>query len=233
LRLERASLHRQHGDLAEALADTEEALRLHPDWPPVLQQQARILVDQHDYPSALSAADSCLQLDPDNADARVIRARCQAALGDTNAAIHDLDQVLAGPERPLPDLYLERARWQAGLGDLKGAVQGLDAGMTRLGSTPSLALTAFGYERQSGDFDAALHRLETLQRFLPHETCLTIKGEVLVEAGRVSEAKAAFSEALRCLADSGSTSFRWPPQQVERLKTRALAGLENAAEVSE
>lgn len=230
--LQRADLRRLHGELSAALVDANEALRLRPSWPPALLQRARVLLARQQYGSANAAADACLERAPDNSDARVVLARCHAALGDTNAAIDALNVVLSGKATPLPDLYLERARWQAGLGDVRGAVQGLDAGMQRLGQTPSLALPALAYERQAGDFEAALDRLETLQRYIPYETYLAMKGEVLMEAGQVSEAKEVFGEALSRLTNSVSLSSRETPQEVERLKARFLAGLESATEAS-
>jgi tetratricopeptide (TPR) repeat protein len=164
--LERADLHRQHRDFLPALADLTTAEQLRPRWAPVALQRARVLADAGQLAGAIKAASECLTLDEGNADARVIRARCCAELGQLTAAIADMDLVLAAPARPLPDLYLERARWQSAMGKTAAAVQGLDAGMVRLGRTPSLLLPTIEYAQQAGDITGALARLEQARRFM-------------------------------------------------------------------
>lgn len=177
--VKRADLNRRHGEFAAALSDADEALRLKPDWPAAQLQRARILLDVQRYPSACAAANACLARDPANSDALVIRSRCHAHLGDTNAAIRDLSIALRGEQSSLPDLYLERARLQAALGLLNDAVKGLDEGMARLGETPSLAFPALNYERQSGDFEAALARLAELERFMTRERYQALKATLV------------------------------------------------------
>lgn len=164
--LERADLHRRHRDFLAALTDLTAAEQLRPRWVPVMLQRARVLADAGQPAGAIKAASECLTLDEGNADARVIRARCWAELGELTAAIADLDLVLAAPARPLPDLYLERARWQFAAGKPAAAVQGLEAGLARLGQTPSLLLPAIEYAQQAGDPAGALAQLEQARRFL-------------------------------------------------------------------
>lgn len=226
--LERAELRRQDGELVEALADVGQAARWKRDWPPVFLERARILFDQEQWEPALAAAGDCLDREPENADARVIRALCRARLGDPDPAIADLNVVLQGPQRPRPDLYLERARWQAQLGRWGDAVAGLDEGLRRLGETPSLAFPALEYQRSGGDFEGALARLETLRRFMSPESLLATRGELLVQAGRAAEAAALFRQALARLddADAGSS----PPKDVQALRARLLVGIEKAGE---
>lgn len=185
--LKRASLYRQHGELAAALSDVREALQLKPDWPAAQLQLARILLDLQRHAPARVAADVCLARDPGNPDALVIRSRCYTHLGDTNAAISDLSAVLAGGDRPQPDLYLERAHLQVAQGLWMDAVNGLDEGMERLGKTPSLAFPALDYECKAGEFEAALARLEELQRFMSREQYLTQKARL--QAGVEKAAK--------------------------------------------
>jgi tetratricopeptide (TPR) repeat protein len=132
----------------------------------VALQRARVLADAGQLAGAIKAASECLVLEEGNADARVIRARCRAELGELAAAIADLDLVLNAPIRPLPDLYLERARWQSAVGKPVAAVQGLDVGLARLGQTPSLMLPAIEYAQQAGDTAGALARLEQARRYM-------------------------------------------------------------------
>ncbi len=223
--LQRADLSRQHGDHLGATVDTAEALRLRPDWPAAILQQARIQFDAGQSAAAIEAATACLRLDATNSDALVIRARSRAQLGQLAGVVTDYNSVLVptdGP-RPLPDLYLERARAQAALGRPGDAVRGLDEGLVRLGETPSLALPALEYERTLGDFTAALVRLERLRKFFPNETFLALRGEVFLQAHRRAEAENDFLAGLAAVEN-------YPPDrralsQTQELATRLGAGL--------
>jgi tetratricopeptide (TPR) repeat protein len=179
--LQRADLNRQHADFAAAQADLDQVFRLKPGWSAAALQQARIAFDRENFPGAVRAAGDCLQLDPANADARVLRARSLVRLQEPERAIADYDAVLnrTNSARPLPDLFLERARAQAALGKFADAVRGLDDAMRQLGDTPSFALPAIEYERQRGDCAAALARLERARGFFNKESYDKLRVEIL------------------------------------------------------
>jgi len=179
--LQRADLNREHGDYPAALADLAHAAQLRPNWTAVSLQRARIWYDDGKFSQCEYAATECLKLKSNNADALVLRARALVQLGKPARAIADYDTVLnaTNSAAPLPDLYLERARALASLKRWDEAIAGLDAGMKRLGSTPSLALPAINYERQCGHFDAALARLEQARKFFSGESYNQLQTEIL------------------------------------------------------
>jgi len=126
--------------------------------------------------------------------------------------------------KPSPDLFLERARTQAALGRLGEAVAGLDEGLARLGDLASLQLAALEYERQQAKFNVALARADKLiARSAVKETWRALRGEVLEQAGRLTEAREVFEQALAGIAE-------YPPARRGRemtlqLEQRLRAGL--------
>ena len=230
--LERADLKRQHQDYPAALRDTDKILTLRPDWPPAFLQRAKVFLDQKDYSAAKYETERCLTVAPTNTDALVIRSSCQVGLGDTNAAVRDLDQVVAIQIRPQPDLFLERARLRAALGQIDAAVKGLDEGLERLGPTPSLALPAFEYARKTGNTTAALNRLETLRQFMRPETWFALQGELLLEAGQPVAASQAFEAGLQAIRKSAIAAQHTPPMELD-LAQRLVAGCDRASQAGQ
>jgi tetratricopeptide (TPR) repeat protein len=179
--LQRADLNREHGEYDAAISDLDRAAQLRPGWSAVPLQRARISYDTGKFAGCELAATDCLKLDPANADALVLRARAFVQMGKPALAIADYDAVLnaTNSAASLPDLYLERSRALASLKRWDEAIAGLDAGMKRLGSTPSLALPAIDYERQRGHFDAALARLAQARKFFSEESYNQLRTEIL------------------------------------------------------
>jgi tetratricopeptide (TPR) repeat protein len=226
LRLQRGDLRRQHGDFSSATADAIVAARLKPDWPAAMLERARIYSDTGQFAAAVASATDCLRLDGDNPDALVIRARCRVQLGQPAEAVADYNAVLSptnGP-RPLPDLYLERARAQTALGRFAAAVRGLDDGLARLGQTPSLALPALEYERASGDFVAALKRVERMRKFLTPENFHALRAEILWQSNRRAEAQKDFLAGLTVIENYPPARRARPPTR--ELEARLRAGLQ-------
>jgi len=101
-----------------------------------------------------------------------------------------------------PELFIERAQSLAGEGSAYGkeALQGLDEGIKKLGPLVTLQLSAIEIELQQKNYDGALARLETVAAKSPRkETWLARKGEILVQADRTNEARAAFKAALEAM----------------------------------
>ena len=160
--------------------------------------------------------------DVDSADARVL-----AELGAPSQALDDFNTALAHSANPGPEDYLERAKLQAAVSGPAAAVSGLDEGLRKLGWTLTLQRLAVDYSRAAGDSAGALARLETiLERANRKENWLALKGEILQQAGRKSEACAAYEDAWKAIGEL-------PPRLVRAgvvvaLQTRveaALAGL--------
>ncbi len=197
LHLQRADLHRRHGAFAAALADLAEAKRLRADARLVLLAETRVASDAGQTTNTLRAADELLALEPQCSEALMLRARCRLKLNRGTEAVADFDAAIANSARPEPDLYLERARAQSALGQLADAVKGLDEGMIRLGEIAALQLTATEYDRQRGDFASALARVDKIATRQPvKEPWLVLRGEILAQAGRLTEAHDTFQRVL-------------------------------------
>jgi tetratricopeptide (TPR) repeat protein len=222
--LQRAELHRRHAEPAKAHADLDAAEKLKSGWSFALLARARTLLDEGKAQDGLRAAESFLQQEPAHPDGLVVRARCRVLLHENAAAIEDFSAAIAKLPAPMPDLILERARLQAALGRIDDAVAGIDEGQRKLGEIPSLQLPAIEYERQRGNFAGALARVDRLlARYPRKEPWLTLRAEVLEQAGRLDEARATFREAI-----AGIETY--PPVRrqldlIRQLETRARDGL--------
>ena len=96
--------------------------------------------------------------------------------------------------------------------------------MTRIGEVPALQLVAIEYERQRADFAAALARVGKISAQQPvKEPWLVLRGEILTQAGQLTESKAAFQQALDGIGKYSAA--RRGLDQTTQLQTRAHEGL--------
>jgi predicted Zn-dependent protease len=197
LYLQRGELHRLHADGAAATADYARALELNPGLEAVELARGRLSLESGDAAAARAALDRFLVRKPGHADAVALRARALARLGEAGAAA-EFTRAIALAVEPGPDLYLERA---AALQDRPAeALAGLEDGLRSLGPVPALVLAAVDLDRRAKRFDAALGRGAAVEAASPRrETWLVLRGEILAEAGRPAEARAAFAAALAAL----------------------------------
>ena len=97
---------------------------------------------------------------------------------------------------------LEFLKELAGLKNLvlRGCRHFTDAGLERLGQPVTLQLYAIELELTRGRHDAALARLDRIAaQANRQETWLVRRGEILESAGRVEEARVAYSAALEAI----------------------------------
>lgn len=200
LYVQRGTLLRLDGHLPEALRDFEQAAAL-PERPDELDFLRGLTLLALDRPAESKVfLDRHLAREPGHADGLVARARSLRALGDCRAAAEDYSQAIAAV--PNPDFYLERARCLSAAGDayLSEALQGLDEGLARLGMIASLQRLAVDLELRRKDVDAALVHVESLGVFTGRpDLWLARRGDILLQAGRRDEAKAAYREALAAI----------------------------------
>ncbi len=222
LYLQRGELHRVHRDWDAAMADYARAARLDPDFDTLHLARGRMLLEAGWPKSAKVALDRFLAGQPDHAGGRVIRARILAKLGRHRAAAEDYTRAIVltrSPDQPKPEHYLERARALAAVGGahLAEALRGLDDGIARLGPLVTLQLCAIELELTAKRYEAALARVDGIAAGAARkERWLARRGEILVQAGRPAEARAAFGQARAAIA-------ALPPR---RRATRAVAELE-------
>ena len=107
----------------------------------------------------------------------------------------------------------------------------MDDGIERLGPLVTIQLHAIDLELKRKQFDAALARLEKIAAQSPRkETWLARRGEILLQAGRREEARAAYEQALKAL-DTLPPGRRNVPAMNE-LERRIKAALEATRPVS-
>lgn len=224
LYLQRADLFRRHAQFGEALADIDSARHLETNTLAVALSRAHILIDANRASEALEDIQVVLKNQPGNVEAILIRARCNASLGRAEAAVADYNEGIAHSSDPSIDLFLARAKQQAALGKLEDAVHGLDGAITNSVGVSLLQLTAIEYDRRRRAFDSALARVDKILDAYPvKEPWLTLRAEVLEQAGRTQEAERSFQQVIEGLGQY--SAVRRSLDLTKQLEARARAGL--------
>jgi len=163
---------------------------------------------------------------PARAEARVLRARALTRLQRPTEAADEWSRVTPLLRRPTPDHYVERARAivEAGEARLGEAVALLDEGILRLGPAATLDLLAIELDLRRGRPEAALARVDRQATAAPrHEGWLMRRGEILEQAGRPAEARAAYAAALGAV--DALPEARRRARAVEEVRQRSADGL--------
>ncbi len=193
LHFELADVNGQHGDWQMALLNLDRVEELAPGKFPtsLLRGQAWLTGGQPG--KAKTALDALLAGQPEHARGRLLRARAAQRLGDAAGSLADYREALRRTPAPDPDLLQETAGALAAGGFPEEAVRVLAAGMEKLGPIPSLVLRAMEVEIATGNFDAALARVEDLRKSAPRpEPWMARRASVLAQAGRIEESRAAW-----------------------------------------
>lgn len=205
LYVKRGELYSDDGDWKSALDDFERAGQLNAGLLVVDLARGRTLINAGQFEPAKSALDRFLAKEPIHAEARILRARALAQLGQWDASVVDYTQAidyLAQLGAPNPDYYLERASASASRGPryVPEALNGLDEGIATLGMLATLQLYAIELELSLGRTDEALARLEPLVAHANRrESLLARLGEILELAGRPRAARAAYEQAVTAI----------------------------------
>src|SRR6266516_1284100 len=224
LHLKRGQLHRMHREWDAAMADLDQAAMLDPDLSVTDLARGRTLLEANWPIFAKLTLDRFLAKQPTHSDGLITRARVLVKLKQPVAAAEDFARAIANRSEPEPYLFIERAQALASAGDdrLEGALRGLDEGVKKLGPLVTLQLPAIELELKGKRYEAALARLETIAAQSPRqETWLTRRAEILAQAGRLTEARAARIAALAAI-DSLPPSRRQDKTTLEleaRLRT--------------
>jgi tetratricopeptide (TPR) repeat protein len=196
LYFKRGELHRFHGERSAALADYDRAARIDPAFAEVDLGRGKALFEAGRPAESRAALERFVAKRADHADARLSLARVLVRLRLPRQADAEFARAISLVDRPKPDLYFERATALAAAGSLDAAVRVLDEGTVRLGSLAALEELAVSLERRRGTFDRALARLERQYAGRERrEKYLALKGQILAEAGRPGEARAALLAA--------------------------------------
>lgn len=199
---QRGFLNLEHEDAAQAMEDLEKAESLAPGKLPTLYLKGQALELCGKLLEARTTLDTHLLRFPDHAPGYIARARVLVKLGAQEEALSDYRTALAKSPNAEPDLVYEAAVTLDANGHRDEALQVLDAGLKRLGQIPSLTLKALEIEVKSGRYDAALARVEMIQKSAPRaELWMAKRAELLGQAGRLEESRAAWQALVTHLAN--------------------------------
>ena len=193
----RACIHLEHEDWKTALVDLERALRHGADESELGYLRGRALACGGLHEAAREELDRYITTHTDAGMARLERARVLGKLGMHEASLNDYRAFLKAATQMEPEFVIETAEAMAAQGLHDEAISVLAAGITRIGNVPQLVLKALEFELAAGRFDAALERVEAIQKLMPRpEPWMAKRAAILTQAGRPDAAKAAWT-ALR------------------------------------
>jgi tetratricopeptide (TPR) repeat protein len=233
LYLKRGELHRMHQEWDLAQADYDHAVALNPSLAVIDFTRGRMFLEANWPHSAKICLDRFLLKHTNHVEGFIARARTLVKLEKPLDAARDFTTAIRYAPSGRPELYIERAEALASAGDkhYAEALCGLDEGIERLGPLVTIQLHAIELELKRKQFDAALARLEKIAAQSPRkETWLARRGEILLQAGRREEARAAYEQALKAL-DTLPPGRRNVPAMNE-LGKRIKAALETTRPVS-
>lgn len=201
LHFELADVNCQHGEWEESLRNLDRVEALAPGkyLTGLLCGQAWLAGNQP--AKAKKALDALLSSHPECARGWVLRARAAQSLGDGSGSLADYREALARTVVWEPDLVRETADALVAQGRSDEARQVLAAGIGKLGDVPALVQRSLELELALKDFDAALRRVEVLQKTAPRpEPWMARRASVLAQAGRIGESRAAWQALVDHLA---------------------------------
>lgn len=200
--LRRGEVYRLHQQWEAAAADYNKAEALGATQNATDLARGRLYSDT-DWPLAARASlDRFLASQSGHVEALTFRGRALLRLGQPFSAAADFSRAIAASTEPGPELFIERAQIlaSAGADQLKTAVAGLDEGIQKLGPLVTLQLKAMDLELKEKNYDAAIARIDLIAAKSPRkETWQARRGEILLQANRPEEAKAAFQAALKSM----------------------------------
>ena len=203
LYLRRGELRRLHSEFPEAASDLGKADSMRPDWPQVALAKARLALSSGSFESTVQEMGRLLPKHPEYPEGWLLRARANTQLGRHSAAANDYTEIIRRVERPEPEIFLERAAALASSGNdhLKDALLGLNEGLAKLGSVMTLELAAYDLELKLKHTDDALRRIDRLTaNSRRQESWLSRRGDILVQTGRIDEARVTYGKALEAIA---------------------------------
>lgn len=197
---QRALLQFEHEDWPESLADLEKTEEFAPGRFPVLWMRGQIFDKQAKPAEAKAAFDEFLTATPDHWGALASRARVEVTLGLHDAALADFRKALANNPKAEPDFYNEVAQALAAWALTDEAVKVVEAGISRLGAISSLQIRALEIELGAARWDAALARLDGIEKSaIRPEPWMMKRAGIFAAAGRLGESRAAWQSLINHL----------------------------------
>jgi tetratricopeptide (TPR) repeat protein len=156
--------------------------------------RARALLLGAQYEKSKELLDAILEKSPVDSQALLERARVFTGLGKNAESLANYRMVLNLTPQPEPGLCLEIADILTDQKLQKEALAVVQKGITTRGEEPALLMRAMEIEIATGNFDGALTRLASLEKQAPRpEPWMARRAELLAQAGRTEESRAAWS----------------------------------------
>lgn len=222
LLLERAGLLRRLEKLEQALADVDLAAGIRGAGDPdVLHERGLVLLDAGRAAEAEAALTALFARRPPGARLFEARARSREAQGKLGPAVRDYSEAVS--RAPNPESVLALGRCWERLGELERSVAVYRRGLKSLGGAVVVRLALVDALVRLGRFDRALAQVDQVLAVVPAKAGWRIRrGEVLVAAGRPSQAHAEYQKAL---AEITERLARRPTKLLEDQRKKAEAGL--------
>lgn len=201
LYVQRSRLHLEHADWKAVLIDLERADRLAPGMLDSELVRGEALALAGKWQAALSVLNDLLKAHAEQPQGLLQRARVLKQLKQDEPCLNDYRLALEKTPHPEPDLFNEAAEALMACGHGEEAVQVLQRGLKAFGLVPSLVLKAMEIETAAGHFDAALSRIDAMQKTAPRpEPWMAKRAQLLAQAGRHEESRAAWQALATHLA---------------------------------
>jgi tetratricopeptide (TPR) repeat protein len=181
----------------DALADTDQALKLGYHWPDVRVLRANVFMMRHDREAVTREAEAMVRENPDSDFAFVAAGKTYNALGRKQDAMKAFDHALA--IKPQAYVYINRSQVRP-YSDSQGRIADLDAALKLdPDSVDALSIKAWELARAK-DYAAALALYDRAVALQPEDNDLPrSRASVLYKAGRTAEAERTFA-TLRAAA---------------------------------
>lgn len=139
--------------------------------------------------------DGFLSANPNHVNALATRGRVLMKLGKPADAAVDLQKAVELSAAKHPEMVVELANCYVELGKPLEASKSVDAALKLRGDDTSLLRRALEIETEAGAWDAALGRMDALQKTAPRkEPWMARRAELLSRASRTEDARAAWAE---------------------------------------
>jgi predicted Zn-dependent protease len=190
-----AKAHQEHGECALALRALARVDELAPGKFSTAFVRGLALIDGQHWENARVVLDGVLRAEPEHAGALAARARVLIELKATQLAIADHRKATELSKEVGAEFFTSWAETLRRHGQLAEAVRTVREGISRAATDPALLSLAVDLEMEAGEFDAALPRLDVLQKLWPRpEPWMVRRAQLLIAAGRAAEARKAWEE---------------------------------------
>ncbi len=228
LLLQRAELHRQHGEYGLALADCQTAEKMDTKLIAVQYYRGKILFDAGFFAESRASLDRFLAVQRTHSEAFLVRARGSVKLKELERAAADFSSAIQFAPAAEPDYFVERAQALEAAGKIETALSGLDEGIAKLGPIVSLQLPAVDLDLKLARYDEALKRIDLLAaQSSRKEPWLLQRAKILEKSGRTEEARMAYANAG--VAINGLPARLGKSDSVQAMQHEVSASIERLA----